>query len=74
MTDRKTCYVGLRITAELYEAAKARAAAQSKATGLRVTVSDVLRQALTEAVRVAKLTAKLQRQNDTHDELCGKPR
>ena len=31
--------------------AKARAAAQSKATGLRVTVSDVLRQSLTEAVR-----------------------
>lgn len=50
MTDRKSRYVGLRITAELYEAAKARAAAQSQATGLRVTVSDVLRLALAAAL------------------------
>lgn len=51
MTDRKTRYVGLRLSPELYEAAKARAAAQSKTTGLRVTVSDVLRQALTAMIR-----------------------
>ena len=52
MTDRKTRYVGLRLSPELYEAAKARAAAQGKATGLRVTVSDVLRAALREQMQV----------------------
>ena len=46
----KSRYVGLRLSPELYEAAKARAAAQSKATGLRVTVSDVLRVALRDAL------------------------
>lgn len=48
----KSRYVGLRLSPELYEAAKARAAAQSKATGLRVTVSDVLRLAAEKALRV----------------------
>lgn len=51
MTDRKTCYVGLRLSTELYEAARARAASESLFSGVRVTVSDVLRIALREALR-----------------------
>jgi len=47
----KSRYVGVRISPELYAAAKTRAAEQSLFTGVRVTVSDVLRQALTAMIR-----------------------
>lgn len=49
----KSRYVGLRLPTELYQAAKDRADAQSAKTGLRVTVSDVLRVALSEALKPA---------------------